>query len=377
MSFRPEPEPRARFSWRIVLILWAIWGCVTSLQEIIGALAYGRQQPIWFAFAQMIPQAALWALLTPFILWWGNRYPPRGPGWPGRVLIHVATSLFIVVCLDSAFEVYIPYISALGNVPISDLNAPFLTRVVRVLAWWLIFDSMLYWMVLFIGSMRDAGARAQARAMRESQLETQLAQAELQALKMQLHPHFLFNALHTVGTLVRTGKSALAVQVVGRLGDLLRRMLDGAATQEVALREELEFARNYLDVEQARFSDRLRVTWTVEAGAQDAAVPHLILQPLLENAIRHGISAVTASGILIIGARCTNGTLHLTVRDDGPGLADDPSRSVGSSGVGLANTRLRLARLYGDRAGLEVLNAEDGGVTSHVFLPFRPTAPGR
>ena len=211
------------------------------------------------------------------------------------MLIHVATSLIIVTCLDSAFEIYIPYVSAAAKVPISDLSAPLLTRVVRVLAWWLVFDSMIYWVVLFIGSMRDAGARAQARAMRESQLETQLAQAELQALKMQLHPHFLFNALHTVGTLVRTGRSALAVQVVGRLGDLLRRMLDGAATQEVALREELEFARNYLDVEQARFSDRLKVTWTVEPGALDAAVPHLILQPLLENAIRHGISAVTAA----------------------------------------------------------------------------------
>ena len=307
----------------------------------------------------------------------GQPVSPRGPGWPGRVLIHLATSLFIVACLDTTFEVYFPTIATWAKVPAASDPTPLITRSLRILAYWFVFDSMIYWVVLFIGSMRDAGARAQARAMRESQLETQLAQAELQALKMQLHPHFLFNALHTVGTLVRTGRSALAVQVVGRLGDLLRRMLDGAATQEVALREELEFARNYLDVEQARFSDRLRVTWTVEPGALDAAVPHLVLQPLLENAIRHGISAATASGILIVGARCTNGTLHLTVRDDGPGLADDPGRNTGNGGVGLANTRLRLARLYGERAGLEVLNAEDGGVTSHVFLPFRPAAPGR
>ena len=377
MAPRPLPEPRARIPWKVVLTLWAIYGVITSLQQDVGAAAYGRHQPLWFGFAQMMPQAALWALLTPFILWWGNRYPPRGPGWPGRVLIHLATSLFIVACLDTTFEVYFPTIATWAKVPAASDPTPLITRSLRILAYWFVFDSMIYWVVLFIGSMRDAGARAQARAMRESQLETQLAQAELQALKMQLHPHFLFNALHTVGTLVRTGRSALAVQVVGRLGDLLRRMLDGAATQEVALREELEFARNYLDVEQARFSDRLRVTWTVEPGALDAAVPHLVLQPLLENAIRHGISAATASGILIVGARCTNGTLHLTVRDDGPGLADDPGRNTGNGGVGLANTRLRLARLYGERAGLEVLNAEDGGVTSHVFLPFRPAAPGR
>jgi len=377
MTVRSVPDRRARVPWKVVLILWATYGVIVSLQQDIGSAVYGRHQPIWFGFAQMMPQALIWAVLTPFILWWGNRHPPRGPGWPARVLIHVATSLTIVTCLDTVFVVYYPVIAGWAGVPVANDGASFVTRAVRLLAYWAVYDSMLYWVVLFIGSMRDEGARAQARAMRESQLETELAQAELQALKMQLHPHFLFNALHTVGTLVRTGRSALAVQVVGRLGDLLRRMLDGAATQEVPLREEIEFARNYLDVEQARFSDRLRVTWTVDAGTLDAAVPHLVLQPLLENAIRHGIAAATASGILIIGARCTNGTLHLTVRDDGPGLADDPGRSVGSGGVGLANTRLRLARLYGERGGLEVLNAEDGGVTSHVFLPFRPAAPGR
>jgi len=377
MPPRPDAEPRARLPWKVVLALWATYGLITSLQQDIGAAAYGRHQPIWFGFAEMMPQAALWALLTPFIIWWGKRHPPRGPGWLPRVLLHVATSLTIVVCLDTTFVAYYAALARWGHLSVPPDPAPFFTRALRTLAYWAVYDSMIYWVVLFIGSARDEGARAQARAMRESQLETQLAQAELQALKMQIHPHFLFNALHTVGTLVRTGRSALAVQVVGRLGDLLRRMLDGAATQEVPLREELEFARNYLDVEQARFSDRLRVTWTVEAGALDAAVPHLVLQPLLENAIRHGISAATAAGILIVGARCTNGTLHLTVRDDGPGLADESRRGAASSGVGLANTRLRLARLYGDRAGLEVLSEEDGGVTSHVFLPFRPAAPGR
>jgi two-component system, LytTR family, sensor kinase len=367
----PLPTPAPAVRWRVVFGVWGLYGGITSIQNDIAALAYGRHMPIWYGFAVQMPQALCWALLTPLIMYLGRRWPPRGPGWPPRLAGHVLLSLFIVLCIDIMFAFYYPLTDPGGST-----GPTVWVRAERAFAYWVVADAMLYWMVLFIGYTRDEGARARAREVRESQLETQLAQAELQALKMQLHPHFLFNALHTVGTLVRTGRSALAVQVVGRLGDLLRRMLDGAAAQEVSLREELEFARNYLEVEQARFPDRLRVTWTVEPGALDAAVPHLVLQPLLENALRHGIAAAANAGILIVGARCTTGTLHLTVRDDGPGLAD-PARGAGAGGVGLANTRLRLSRLYGDRAGLEVVNADDGGVTSHVFLPFRPAAPGR
>ncbi len=186
---------------------------------------------------------------------------------------------------------------------------------------------------------------------------------------MQLQPHFLFNALHTVGQLIRTGQPARAVQVVAGLGELLRRVLDGAATQEVPLKQELDFLRSYLDIEQIRFRDRLKVVLDPDPEALDATVPHFILQPLVENAIKHGIASRATVGRVLIGARRIDGTLHLTVRDDGSGLSDAAAR-----GVGLANTSARLRQLYGDQASFEVVNMADGGVIARIVLPYRLAA---
>jgi len=202
-----------------------------------------------------------------------------------------------------------------------------------------------------------------------SQLETQLAQADLQALKSQLHPHFLFNALHTIGSLVRTGDRDNAVKVTAGLGDLLRRMLEGASQQEAPLKQELEFIKSYLAIEQIRFQDRLRVDFSIDPEVLDARVPHLILQPLVENAIRHGIAPHLFAGMVSVSAKRLNGgkRLQLAVRDDGPGAGDgDGARP----GIGLANTRARLGRLYGADFTLEVTNLPQGGMEALVELPF-------
>jgi LytS/YehU family sensor histidine kinase len=169
---------------------------------------------------------------------------------------------------------------------------------------------------------------------------------------------------------VRTGDRDNAVRVVAGLGDLLRRVLEGAAQQEVPLKQELEFIRNYLDIEQVRFRDRLKVAINVEPDVLDAKVPHLILQPLVENAIRHGIGPHVRAGCLIIGARRLDDRLQLVVRDDGPGIgsgADDAVRP----GIGLSNTRARLTRLYGTDYQLDVGNAPEGGLEARIVLPFR------
>jgi LytS/YehU family sensor histidine kinase len=232
--------------------------------------------------------------------------------------------------------------------------------------------------LLALGYALDEAAVARAREVHQSKLQGQLALARLAALKMQLQPHFLFNALHTVGALVRTGRTAPAVQVVARLGDLLRRMLDGAMTQEVTLREELEFIRAYLEIEQVRFEDRLVVRWDVPAAVLDAKVPHLILQPLVENALRHGISSQEASGVLEIEAHQRDDTLEVTVTDNGSGL-DARKQSDAMRGVGLVNTQLRLSQLYGSAASFEVVNVPAGGVTARLRVPFEvvPVAVGR
>ena len=213
-----------------------------------------------------------------------------------------------------------------------------------VLCYWLIIGLQALWR--FHESSRRHEREALELMARASALETQVVQARLGALKMQLQPHFLFNTLNAVVSLVRARRGREAEDTLAHLSDLLRWVLDDSEHQEVPLSRELEYVRLYLAVERVRFSDRLRVDMRIAPDALDAAVPHLCLQPIVENAIRHGIEASASAGELVISARRVGGMLELVVEDDGPGF-----RGVRQPvGIGLANTRLRLAELYGDRA---------------------------
>jgi two-component system LytT family sensor kinase len=197
---------------------------------------------------------------------------------------------------------------------------------------------------------------ARDRQMQAVELESMLQKAQLEALRSQLNPHFLFNALHSMAELVHTDPK-LAEQLIVRLGELLRQVLESSSQPEVSLREELDFIRGYVEIEQLRLGERLRVDWDIEPGALEARVPSLLLQPLVENAIQHGIAAATRPGTLTIRARRADGFLWLEVRDNGPGVA---SHARGrSQGIGLANTRARLRQLYGDRQSFE-LHVNDG-----------------
>jgi LytS/YehU family sensor histidine kinase len=244
-----------------------------------------------------------------------------------------------------------------------------MTRVLRIFAMFSLSDSMLYWIILAVGYAAQHYQRRRQTELTASQLETQLVQAELQALKMQFQPHFLFNALHTIGSLVRTGDRANAVKVTAGLGDLLRRVLESAARQEVPLRQEIEFIRRYLEIEQIRFQDRLKVEITADDSVLGAMVPYLILQPLVENAIRHGIEPHRSASTVTVAAHRTDGRLALVVRDDGPGVGEG---HTARPGIGLSNTRERLVRLYGRDFDLVVKNCHNGsGLEARVDLPYR------
>jgi LytS/YehU family sensor histidine kinase len=216
-----------------------------------------------------------------------------------------------------------------------------------------------YWMLVGVGH-----AIVYARRIRER--DEQLARAELHALKLQLQPHFLFNTLNTISTYVRADPN-IAQRMITRLSDLLRRVLDSEGVEEVTLREELELVGAYLDIEQVRFEDRLRVEWRIDPEALCACVPHLVLQPIVENAIRHGIAPQSREGRLQIDARRRDSSLELAVRDNGAGMCT----SNGSGGRGLANTRDRLRQLYGDRQSVRVVTPPDGGCTVELTVPFR------
>jgi LytS/YehU family sensor histidine kinase len=216
--------------------------------------------------------------------------------------------------------------------------------------------------------------RAKQRERRALEAEARFAQARLAALQMQLNPHFLFNALNAITTLVHTDPSA-ADNMLGDLSGLLRAALDSADEQEIPLRRELAFLGHYLAIEQARFGDRLRVIQGIEPAALDALVPTFLLQPLVENAIRHGIEPQRAPGVVRIDARKEGDRLRLRIHDSGPGLRKASPRP-GSSGIGLSNTRQRLDQLHPDDHLLCVQDAAEGGCEALLNLPFR-TNPAR
>ncbi len=190
-------------------------------------------------------------------------------------------------------------------------------------------------------------------------------------LKNQLQPHFLFNTLNAIMVLVRQEKGRQAEEMLARLSDLLRCVLEDVEAQEVPLRRELEYLELYLSIEEVRFQDRLRIEISVEPATLEAAVPHLGLQPIVENAVRHGIGRRSAAGRIQIDAAKVNGNLEIRVRDDGPGL---PPGGLDSRGIGLMNTRARLQQLYGDAAKLTVENGAEGGAVATMILPYRVEA---
>ena len=230
------------------------------------------------------------------------------------------------------------------------------------------FGGILYWMIVLIAVSVDLYGRYEKEAVNAARLQAQLAQAQVQSLKMQLHPHFLFNTLNSISALVRDHPET-AETMIARLSDLLRRALESTSAQEIELRQELEFLRLYLDIEKTRFEDRLTVHFNIDPAALEAMVPNMILQPLVENAIRHGIANKVENGEISISAKKRGSDLLLKVADNGVGLSSSTVLSI-KQGVGLASTKGRLERLYGVRQALQLEAPDTGGFVARIVVPF-------
>jgi LytS/YehU family sensor histidine kinase len=231
-------------------------------------------------------------------------------------------------------------------------------------------DLLVYGAVIGAFYAFDYYRKYREREFLASRLEAQLAQAQLDSLRMQLHPHFLFNTLNSIVGLVRDNKNSAAVSMLVGLSDLLRHALEHSARHEVELREELNFIKLYLKIQEMRFSDRLQVEFNIDPATTRALVPNLILQPLTENALRHGIGRSADSGLVGISSALTNGHLRLIVYDNGAGLPDD-WQMKGSTGIGLANTVARLQQLYDDNHEFDIRNRDGGGVEVVIRIPMR------
>lgn len=357
-----------RSSWRSILLL-ALAGSTAVGIAAAGQIAFltkSETHPISFlrGLAIELPIWWYWALATPVVLAAGRRFPLTGGRLARGVPIHLAIMLGLVA-LHAVVLTGVNGFQPTGNGPPQTFLDVFLESVFNRS----IIDVLVYATILGLGHAWDYHGRLQDRAMDTARLETELAHAELQALKMQMHPHFLFNTLNTAAVLTEENPAS-AKEVLGLLADLLRATLDQSGVQEIQLSEELELLETYLAIERTRFPDRLSVDFQIEAGLGDAWVPNLVLQPLVENAVRYAIAPRAAPGRITVGARRVGEVLVLTVADDGPGIT--AGRNGAGAGLGLSNTRARLERLYANAGRLDLAPAPGGrGTVATVRLPFR------
>jgi signal transduction histidine kinase len=375
LAVKPDPPAQDRVSLQRndVLLILAFWAFIAVLAAVNGLIdPRGRGlQPVWPSapIALAFIESALWAAITPFVFWLVSRYGIERTNRVARIGLFLGVGLVLAIVVDQIvgffrFEVlFIP-----RRPPPLDVT-PFL----RVRRLWFVNEYIVYVAVLAAAFARDYFLRYRARREEAARLQAdtahlqaQLADARLAALRAQVNPHFLFNTLHAISALVERDPKGVR-RMIARLSELLRTTLEGADEAEVTLAQEIVFLRRYLEIMQIRFQGRLEVEIRVPQDIENALVPNLILQPLVENAFKHGIGNLEGAGYIAIEARREDERLLLSVRDNGPGID-----GVGSAteGVGLRNTRARLEQLYGSDQSLLLRSPEEGGLIVEISLPY-------
>lgn len=336
---------------------------VLSLQSYLARAMRGELLDWAHFLAVWMAWAYAWAALTPPILWLVGRFPLERPQLGRALALHSAAGAIAVALNLALFALAAPYVDATST------TTTWFGTFKTLLATTFFLDLPVYWAIAGGAQAVRFARAARERERRLLRAQAELTEASLLALRAQLQPHFLFNALNTVSVLMREDVDA-ADRVLVKLSELLRRTLDAHDAHEVRLRDEIELLEAYLEIEHARFSDRLSYQIDVEPELLDSRVPSLILQPLVENAVRHGVARRVSPGRISVAAGLRDGRVQLTVRDDGPGLSADAT-----DGVGLTNTRARLEQLYGDDHRFVVSNAEGGGVVVILAIPLRTSTP--
>lgn len=333
------------------------------LQNVISAKLNGRERDWRDVLFNLLDWLAL-AALTFIPTGVGTRFPLRRIGWKRFVVVH---ALGVVAFSLAWASIGILLGMVVGHYPaVPPLARSYLNWIIITIP----FGALIYSAMLGCIYAYQYFVEAREREADASRLSAQLSEARLDALRMQLNPHFLFNSLNTVLVLVRDKDTAAASRMLELLADVLRLVLDTTRPREVPLADELRFVERYLSIEQVRFSDRLRVEWSVEDRARSALVPDLIMQPLIENAVRHGVARRAEAGTLTISAHILGDSLQLSIRDDGAGI-EQPE----AEGVGLSNTRERLRTLYGGAASVTITRPATGGTEVVLCLPYRTSTP--
>lgn len=369
VAFAAPARGRGILSHRGALLLaylgaWTLVGLLAASQFVLTYTAQGNQAPVLRILQLTLPLWYAWAAVAPAVLWWAHRFPLEPGRWIPRLLAHV-------VALPVVGAVVVGVYLALRALFGAPSSRSFLFEYVNSLhthAFTYLVLVLVVHAVRYYRGVRD-------RELRAAELAGQLADARLRALRAQLQPHFLFNTMHAISAWVREDPDA-AEEMLAELAELLRAVLEIDDRHEVSLRREMELARRYLSIQEFRFGERLEVDIEVDPGVLDVRVPTLVLQPLVENAMRHGVAERVGGGAVTIRAAAAGDGLEILVVDDGPGMeasAEDPE----AWGTGLGNTAERLRELYGSAGRLELRNL-DPGLEARITLPLRRGGtPGR
>lgn len=334
------------------LSAWLVVALVFATQLHLFASRAGGQMGWRDALIWELPRWILWMMMAPLIAKIVHSYPVARPHTLRRIAFHIACAVAFSLVHLALFVLIFHWIRLmLGN------HGSMLDTFTFAFTLDFHVGLAVYGLIVLLRQSSDSEKRL-------SVLQSELMQAQLQALKMQLHPHFLFNTLNSISSYLRTDIE-IADEMIGRLGDFLRLTLQSPGAQEIVLEKELEFLKRYLEIEQLRFQERLETKFEIDPAALSALVPNFILQPVVENAVRHGVSRHPGRAVIRIAATQQSGNLEIVVHDNGPGL----SREI-IEGIGLSTTRNRLRQLYGDAAHLTLSNHPDGGAMVKLGIPF-------
>ena len=360
-----EPGPPA---WAMATP-WVVCGLISASQAYFLWPPADRAPSFLYDLTWQLPPWLYLAAAAPLVARMARRFPLAQGRWGRSLGPHLLANLALA-CGHVAVAVATGYL--LGEAFFRENSLGF--AFMRMLAKGVQTELFIYWLIVALVQAHDYQRKVRQAALVSARLETALAQAELEALKMQLHPHFLFNTLHAIGVLVRKQDTAGALGMLSGVGELLRLALAGTGKQLVSLKQELDFLGRYLAIEQIRFRDRLDVRMDIAPELLAAQVPNLLLQPIVENAIRHGIAPRAAAGRIELQARRVGAALRVEVRDDGVGLPPGFD-ACACAGVGLRNVLARMRQLYPGAHRLAVEGAAAGGVTVTIELPLTLEEP--
>lgn len=361
----PRPHRRIWIKWILICAFWTMLGLAFAGQLYLSRSKIGDPVTWAFALERALADWYIFAVLSIPAMAVARNFPLAGSNRVQSVMIHLtASAVFSMAWM--VLRAAVEHWQSRGDLFPVEFSAAFS----RVLVATFFFNLLIYWGVVVAQHALDYYWKFHEHEIVNAELETRLTEARLQALQMQLNPHFLFNSLNAISSLMHQDVEA-ADRMIAKLSELLRYTLESTNEQEVSLRQELNFLDRYLEIQQARFGSRLVVRHDIQPETLDSRVPNLVLQPIVENAIQHGIAPHARPGQIHLRSARRGDRLELEVWDNGNGL---PKHKPQRDGVGLANTRARLQQLYGAGQSLELRDGPEGGLVVRIVIPWRPTA---